>query len=179
MRKLDPGRDLTYAITEQLGLAVVTGRLSTHPTKGFSDRGPALQAVQTRAADVLREAVKMPHGQGASLRAPAPSWARGSNPRDTGTCSTPTCCAGCSEDRSSLGLLAEFTQMRLAIEPDGGRSRRAHNHTPETLALMQHAIARMVAAARGEDDPLASDIAFHVAVLKGERQIASMHKSRS
>jgi DNA-binding FadR family transcriptional regulator len=69
------------------------------------------------------------------------------------------------ERKFSLGLLAEFTQMRLAIEPMAA-ALAAHNHTPETLALMQHAIARMVAAARGEDDPLASDIAFHVAVLK-------------
>ncbi len=34
-----------------------------------------------------------------------------------------------------------------------------------TLSELQHGIDRMRAAAEGKDDPLAADIAFHVAVL--------------
>jgi DNA-binding FadR family transcriptional regulator len=41
----------------------------------------------------------------------------------------------------------------------------ARNATRESLAPIHHAIERMRAAAAGEDDPLASDIAFHVAIL--------------
>jgi DNA-binding FadR family transcriptional regulator len=40
---------------------------------------------------------------------------------------------------------------------------------PADKAALRHAIARMQAADNGEDDPLDSDIAFHIAVLRASR----------
>ena len=55
--------------------------------------------------------------------------------------------------------------MRLAVEPKAA-ALAALVATPEKKAAINAAIARMAAADEGEDDPLPSDIAFHVAVLR-------------
>ena len=58
--------------------------------------------------------------------------------------------------------------MRLAVEP-GAATLAANVAGPEEKAAISHAIERMQAADRGDDDPLDSDIAFHVAVLRASR----------
>ncbi len=68
------------------------------------------------------------------------------------------------ERKFSLELLAQFTEVRLAVEPMAAML-AASKATPAGMAEIRDAIERMRAAARGEDDPLESDIAFHVAVL--------------
>lgn len=68
------------------------------------------------------------------------------------------------ERKFSLTLLGEFTEMRLAIEPMAARL-AAQRAAPASLARMHRAIERMAAAAQDDDDPLDSDIEFHVSVL--------------
>jgi DNA-binding FadR family transcriptional regulator len=68
------------------------------------------------------------------------------------------------ERKFSLDLLTEFTEVRFAIEPSAA-ALAARNATSEGRDRIRHAIERMKSAAIGEDDPLESDIAFHVAVL--------------
>ena len=72
-------------------------------------------------------------------------------------------------------LLLEFTQVRLAIEPMAA-SMAARLATDEAKAAIIAGLDRMKAAERGEDDPLESDIAFHVAILRasGNRFLAQM-----
>ncbi|MFM2288932.1 MAG: putative L-lactate dehydrogenase operon regulatory protein, partial [Pseudomonadota bacterium] len=69
------------------------------------------------------------------------------------------------ERKYSPALLIEFTQMRLAFEPMAAML-AAEVGTPQAKAAVRAAIERMIAASRGDDDPLDSDIAFHVAVLR-------------
>ncbi|MCV6603825.1 MAG: FCD domain-containing protein, partial [Porticoccaceae bacterium] len=64
----------------------------------------------------------------------------------------------------SLPLLAEFAEMRLAIEPMAAQL-AAQSANAGQLATIEAAVKRMEAAEMGEDDPLDSDIAFHIAVL--------------
>jgi DNA-binding FadR family transcriptional regulator len=72
------------------------------------------------------------------------------------------------ERNFSMKLLIEFTEIRLAVEP-GAAALAAASAGPEEKSAIQSAILRMQAADRGQDDPLDSDIAFHVAVLRGSR----------
>ena len=79
------------------------------------------------------------------------------------------------ERKFSPTLLLEFTQVRLAVEPMAA-SMAARLASPEAKAGIMAAFDRMKAAERGEDDPLESDIAFHVAILwaSGNRFLAQM-----
>jgi DNA-binding FadR family transcriptional regulator len=65
----------------------------------------------------------------------------------------------------SIELLSEFTEIRLAVEPQAAAF-AATRATPDQKQAITDALARMQAAERGDDDALTSDIAFHVAVLE-------------
>jgi DNA-binding FadR family transcriptional regulator len=69
------------------------------------------------------------------------------------------------ERKFSIDLLAEFTEIRLAIEPQAAAF-AAVRATDAEKQKIAHALDRMQAAEVGDDDPLLSDIAFHVAVLQ-------------
>src|SRR5215472_10464265 len=72
------------------------------------------------------------------------------------------------ERKFSMSLLVEFTQIRLAVEP-AAATLAATAGGPGEKAAIQRAIERMQAADRGLDNPLESDIAFHVAVLRASK----------
>jgi DNA-binding FadR family transcriptional regulator len=72
------------------------------------------------------------------------------------------------ERKFSPALLIEFTEIRLAVEP-GAAALAARVGDPAGKTAIREAIERMQAADRGDDDPLDSDIAFHVAVLRASR----------
>jgi DNA-binding FadR family transcriptional regulator len=69
------------------------------------------------------------------------------------------------ERKFSLELLIQFTEMRLAFEP-AAAALAAQNANEAQRSAVALAIGRMLAAGKGDDDPLESDIAFHVAVLR-------------
>jgi DNA-binding FadR family transcriptional regulator len=69
------------------------------------------------------------------------------------------------ERKISYSLLREFAQVRLAVEPKAA-ALAAMVATPQRKSAITVAIARMAAADDGDDDPLPSDIEFHVAVLR-------------
>ena len=153
------GRNLTSTIVEQLGLAVVTGAYAS--SEGFPTEAQLCKQFGA-SRSVLREAVKMLTAKG--LLSARPRQGTRIEREEHWNLLDPDVLRWLLERKFSLALLAEFTQVRLAIEPMAAAI-AADNVTPATLAPMRHAIERMKAAARGEDDPLASDIAFHVAVL--------------
>ena len=66
--------------------------------------------------------------------------------------------------KPSLSLLKEFTQVRVALEPQAA-ALAAISATPEQLAEIDNALARMADADEGLDDPLEADIAFHTSIL--------------
>lgn len=153
------GRNLTYAIVEELGHAVVTGAYGDRDTFPIeAELCKQFGASRT----VLREAVKMLTAKGLlSARPRQGTWVE---PEARWNLLDPDVLRWLLERKFSLELLADFAEMRLAIEPMAAML-AARNATPAALAKMHDAIERMQAAARGEEDPLTSDIAFHVSVL--------------
>jgi len=115
---------------------------------------------------VLREAVKMLTAKGLlGARPRRGTWVQ---PEDKWNLLDPDVLGWLLERKFSPALLIEFTEMRLAVEP-GAATLAASVAGPEEKAAISHAIERMQAADRGDDDPLDSDIAFHVAVLRASR----------
>jgi DNA-binding FadR family transcriptional regulator len=115
---------------------------------------------------VLREAVKMLTAKGLlGARPRRGTWVQ---PEDKWNLLDPDVLGWLLERKFSPALLIEFTEMRLAVAP-GAATLAANVAGPEEKAAISHAIERMQAADRGDDDPLDSDIAFHVAVLRASR----------
>jgi len=157
------GQNLTRSIVQDLGVAIVTGT--------YSDRNPfPVEAQLCRqygaSRTVLREAVKMLTAKGLlGARARQGTWVQ---PESRWNLLDPDILGWLLERKYSPALLTEFTEVRLAIEPLAAALAATAAGPAEKQAL-RDAIERMRAAERGEDDPLASDIAFHVAVLKASR----------
>lgn len=155
-----PGRNFTYGILQQLGVDIVTGvygRSNPFPTE--AELCKRLGASRS----VLREAVKMLTAKG--LLKARPRQGTWIEPEHHWNLMDPDVLRWLLERKFSPGLLLEFTQVRLAIEPVAAML-AARSTSAEAKAAIAAALARMQAADRGDDDPLASDIAFHVAVLE-------------
>lgn len=154
------GQNLTHSIAQDLGIAIVTGR--------YSERNPfPVEADLCQQYDasrsVLREAVKMLTAKG--LIGSRPRQGTWVQPESNWNLLDPDVLRWLLERKFSISLLIEFTQIRLTIEP-GAAALAATAGTARDKAAIQAAIERMFAAERGDDDPLESDIAFHVAVLQ-------------
>ena len=153
------GHNLTYSIVHDLGVAVVTGT--------YSEKNPfPVEAELCRqfgvSRSVLREAVKMLTAKG--LLGARPRQGTWVQPEANWNLLDPDVLSWMLERKFSPALLIEFTEIRLAVEPTGA-ALAARVAGPKEKAAVRAAIERMEAAERGDDDPLESDIAFHVAVL--------------
>jgi DNA-binding FadR family transcriptional regulator len=154
------GQNLTYSIVHDLGVAIVTGV--------YSKQNPfPVEAELCRqygaSRSVLREAVKMLTAKG--LLGARPRQGTWVEPEEKWNMLDPDILGWLLERKFSPALLIEFSEIRLAVEP-GAAAFAARFAGPAEKAAVRSAIERMQAAERGEDDPLESDIAFHVAVLR-------------
>jgi DNA-binding FadR family transcriptional regulator len=157
------GQSLTHRITHNLGVAIVTGVYSAqNPIPIEAD----LCRQYNASRPVLREAVKMLTAKG--LLISRPRLGTQVQPEDHWNMLDPDVLGWLLERKFSPALLLEFNQIRLAVEP-GAAELAARVATEADKAAIQAAIARMQAAENGDDDPLDSDIAFHVSVLRGSR----------
>jgi len=153
-------RNLTSNIVESLGMDIVRGK--------YNDDNPfpteaELCAQYDSSRSVLREAVKMLTSKGLLSARPR----KGTKVRDEENWNLldPSVLRWLLERDFSLQLLKEFTEVRLSIEP------AAAAHAAERASVadknnIKAALDRMEAAEEGKDDPLLSDIAFHVAILE-------------
>jgi Transcriptional regulators len=154
------GSNLTFRIMEDLGIAIVTGH--------YSERNPfPIEATLCEkygvSRSVLREAVKMLTAKG--LLGARPRHGTWIQPERNWNFFDPDMLRWLLERKLSYSLLIEFTQMRMAVEPYAARlAARAAGRNE--IAVIMSALSRMSAAEQGQDDPLSSDIAFHVAVMK-------------
>ncbi|OAN66119.1 FadR/GntR family transcriptional regulator [Sphingomonas sp. TDK1] len=153
------GRNLTYGLLDALGRAIVTGRYEQHPFPTEAE----LAKQHGVSRSVTREAVKMLTAKGllsarprqGTVVQPASSW----NLFDTDVL------RWLLERQFSVDLLRQFSQLRIAIEPEAA-ALAARFGTEEDRRQIAAGLARMEAAERGLDDTLDADIAFHVAVLR-------------
>jgi len=153
------GRNLTFRMLDALGRAIVTGAYETRrfPTEA------ELAAEHEVSRSVTREAVKMLTAKGLLT----------ARPRKGTTVQPPSCwnlfdtdvLRWLLEREFSLELLRQFSELRIAIEPEAA-ALAARAAAPEAVAAIAAGYARMEAAERGQDDALDSDIAFHIAILE-------------
>jgi DNA-binding FadR family transcriptional regulator len=157
------GQNLTYSIVHDLGVAIVTGV--------YSKQNPfPIEAELCRkygaSRTALREAVKMLTSKG--LLGARPRQGTWVQPEENWNLLDPDILGWLLERKFSPALLIEFSEVRLAVEP-AAAALAARVAGAEQKAAVLSAIERMQAAERGDDDPLDSDIAFHVAVLRATR----------
>jgi DNA-binding FadR family transcriptional regulator len=154
------GVNLTYRIVEDLGIAIVTGK--------YNEANPfPVEADLCRqygvSRSILREAVKMLTAK--DLLGARPRHGTWVQPEDTWNLLDPDVLRWLLERKLSFSLLIELNEIRLAVEPIAA-GLAAVDADPVQKAAIMTAIDRMVAAESGADDPLASDIAFHVGVMR-------------
>jgi DNA-binding FadR family transcriptional regulator len=152
------GRNLTYGLLDALGRKIVTG---AYDRRAFPTEAQLADEYAV-SRSVTREAVKMLTAKGllsarprqGTIIQPGTSW----NLFDADVLSWML------ERKFSIDLLLQFTDLRAAIEPAAAELATRRRDTA-AIALIAAGFERMRAAAQGEDDPLESDIEFHVAVL--------------
>ena len=160
MPKRPTSQNLTHRIVQDLGIAVVSGQYSKdNPFPVEAD----LCRQYGASRSVLREAVKMLTAKGLLRARPRQgTWVQ---PEEHWNLLDPDVLRWLLQRKPWLQLLIEFTQVRLAVEP-GAAALAAEVAGPAEKAAVQEALGRMIAAeSGGGDDRLASDIAFHVAIL--------------
>lgn len=156
------GRNLTYGMLDSLGRAIVTGHYENEifPTEA------ELAKQHGVSRSVTRESVKMLTAKGllsarprqGTVIQPATSW----NLFDTDVL------RWLLERKFSVDLLKHFNQLRVAIEPEAAALAARFGGAAD-LERISAGLDRMRAAELGADDPLESDIAFHVAILRASK----------
>ena len=153
------GRNLTFGLQEVLGRAIIVGDYFERP---FPTEAEIVKQHGV-SRSVTREAVKMLGAKG--LLGARPKQGTFVRPQEAWNLFDTDVLRWLLERKSSLVLLRRFSELRIAVEP-AACALAAQSATPEQLAAIGAGFARMLAADRGNDDVLESDIAFHVAVLR-------------
>lgn len=166
------GMNLTQQVAETLGNAIISGVYGDHnpvPSEATIceelnvSRSAAREAVKSLAAKGLitsraRQGIRvLPESEWNLFDADVLRWMRDANP--------------------SLELLREFTELRVAIEPEAAYL-AAKRQNKEFIAEIANALERMSKAEQGLDDPLESDIAFHLSVLNASENRFFMQLGR-
>ena len=153
------GRNLTYGLLDALGRMIVTGAYEGRrfPTEA------ELAKEHGVSRSVTREAVKMLTAKG--LLTARPRTGTIVQPPSSWNLFDADVLRWLLERKFSLELLRQFSELRFAIEPSAARL-AAQAATPQGIEAILSGFRRMQAAEAGADDPLESDIAFHVAILE-------------
>jgi DNA-binding FadR family transcriptional regulator len=160
----DTGRNLTHQLTHQLGAAIVQGQYSID--KPFPTEAE-LSSQFSISRSVTREAVKMLTAKG--LIASRPRQGIRAMPGSHWNMFDADVLSWTLHARPSLGLLREFTQLRMAIEPEAASLAAENNKDKKAIELIAQALERMKQADLGRDDPLVADIEFHCAILAASK----------
>lgn len=166
------GMNLTQQVAETLGNAIISGVYGDHnpvPSEATIceelnvSRSAAREAVKSLAAKGLitsraRQGIRvLPESEWNLFDADILRWMRDANP--------------------SLELLREFTELRVAIEPEAAYL-AAKRQNKDFILEIATALERMAKAEQGLDDPLESDIAFHLSVLNASENRFFMQLGR-
>lgn len=160
----DTGRNLTHQLTHQLGAAIVQGQYAID--KPFPTEAE-LSSQFSISRSVTREAVKMLTAKG--LIASRPRQGIRVMPGSHWNMFDADVLSWTLHARPSLGLLREFTQLRMAIEPEAASLAAENNQDKKAIELIAQALERMKQADLGQDDPLEADIEFHCAILAASK----------
>jgi len=156
------GRNLTQGMLEKLGRAIIVGDYENVPFPTEAE----LTVQHGVSRSVTREAVKMLTAKG--LLSARPRQGTIVEPSSNWNLFDPDVLRWLLERRSSVELLRQFNQLRIAIEPEAA-ALAARFHEEDDLAGISAGLARMQEAENGNDDTLTADIAFHVAILEASK----------
>jgi DNA-binding FadR family transcriptional regulator len=156
------GRNLTHGLLDALGRAIVIGRYDNGPFPTEAE----LAKQHGVSRSVTREAVKMLTAKG--LVSARPRQGTIVQPRSSWNLFDTDVLRWLLNRKFSLQLLRQFSQLRIAIEPEAA-ALAAQMADADERAAISAGLQRMKAADGGADDVLEADIAFHVAVLKGSK----------
>jgi len=159
METIGSGRNLTYALLDSVGKAIVVGAYDANPFPTEADLAKQYEVSRS----VTREAVKMLTAKG--LLAARPRKGTSVQPARAWNLFDPDVLRWMLERKFSLDLLRQFNELRIAIEPMAA-ALAAEAADAGGIAAITAGYERMVAAEAGDDDPLEADIAFHIAVLE-------------
>jgi DNA-binding FadR family transcriptional regulator len=159
MESVGSGRNLTYALLDAVGKAIVVGEYDDSPFPTEADL--AQQYAVSRS--VTREAVKMLTAKGLLIARPRKGTSV--QPASAWNLFDPDVLRWMLERKFSLDLLRQFNELRIAIEPMAA-SLAATAADARGIGAIKAGYDRMVAAEAGDDDALEADIAFHIAILQ-------------
>lgn len=159
METFGSGRNLTYALLDSVGKAIVVGAYDANPFPTEADLAKQYEVSRS----VTREAVKMLTAKG--LLVARPRKGTSVQPARAWNLFDPDVLRWMLERKFSLDLLRQFNELRIAIEPMAA-ALAAEAADAGGIAAIEAGYQRMVAAEAGDDDPLEADIAFHIAVLE-------------
>ncbi len=153
-----PRRNLTRRLLDDLGRQIVVGAFDSAPFPTEAE----LARRHKVSRSVTREAVKMLTAKG--LLSARPRQGTVVQPAASWSLFDPDVLAWLMERRFSIDLLRHFNELRIAIEPAAAALAARYGGAGDHAAIAA-GWDRMAAAEAGTDDPLAADIAFHLAVL--------------
>lgn len=149
---------LTEQLLDALGREIVLGRFAED---GFPTEAEISEAYST-SRGVTREAIKMLTSKG--MLSARPRSGIVVQPERAWSLLDADVLRWMLERKFSYKLLRSFTEMRLGIEPTAAALAARHGDA-KAIQGIERGLQRMLAAERGEDDHLTSDVAFHVAIL--------------
>lgn len=154
-----PRQNLTHQLTHDLGVAIVQG---VYPIGEGLPSEADLCVEYDVSRSSTREAVKMLSAKG--LITSRPKQGIRVMPESHWNMFDTDVLRWILSSKPSLSLLKEFTQVRVALEPQAAML-ASMNATDEQLDNIAKALERMAEADQGLDDPLEADIAFHTSIL--------------
>jgi DNA-binding FadR family transcriptional regulator len=150
---------LTYGLLDILGSAIIAGDYKERPLPTEAE----LAKLHGVSRSVIREAVKMLVAKG--LVGARPRWGTFVQPDEDWNYADGDVLRWLLKRRRSVGLLRQFGELRLAVEPEAA-ALAAERATPEQIAAIAAALTRMREAERQRYDDLDAVIAFHAAILR-------------
>lgn len=152
------GRNLTYAMLDEVGREIVTGQYDERPFPTEAE----LAKQHGVSRSVTREAMKMLTAKG--LLTARPRKGTSVQPATLWNLFDSDVLRWLLERKFSLRLLRQFSELRVAIEP-AAAALAAAAHDEADLEAIRAGYARMAAAESAGEDSLDADIGFHIAVL--------------
>jgi DNA-binding FadR family transcriptional regulator len=150
----------TQQVVQDLGIAIVTREYSSE--KPFPIEAE-ICAKFGASRSIVREAIKVLNAKGLLIARPR----RGTSvrPEKDWNLLDPDILEWMLKRRFSLSLLKDFTRARLAIEPNAA-AEAARTASRAQIANIGRMLDRMREAAKGNLEPLESDIDFHLSILE-------------
>lgn len=150
----------TQQVVQDLGIAIVTREYTSE--KPFPIEAE-ICAKYSASRSIVREAIKVLNAKGLLIARPR----RGTSvrPEKDWNLLDPDILEWMLKRRFSLSLLKDFTRARLAIEPNAA-AEAARTASEQQIATIGRMLDRMREAAKGNLEPLESDIDFHLSILE-------------